>query len=106
MDPILAMNHAHIVRGCDGISAACNGMAALRRSVSAALREATRREDGLRIAQLGDLLDRLSQATEGRVRAVTKVPEECWAMWFEEPGTVGGHEVVRAEIECACAEGR
>jgi hypothetical protein len=107
MDPILAKNHAHVVRGLNGLSDACGGMAALRRSISVALRDAERAEDETRVAELGEFKDRLSQATEGLVRAIAKIPEECWDMWFEAPGTVGGAEVrerVQSELECACAE--
>lgn len=107
MDPVLARNHAQVIRGLTGLCDACGGLAALRRAVSVALQKAEREDDKGRTVVLAEFRDRLSQATEGLVRAVAKVPEECWAMWFEAPNTVGGQEVrerVESELNCACAE--
>lgn len=107
MDAILENGHGDVVRSLNGLCDACSGLAALRRRVSSELRAAERNEDKERAVDLREFRDRLSQATEGLVRAITKVPEECWTAWFEQPGTVGGAELrsrVEAELQGACAE--
>lgn len=104
MDAVLAANQGQIVRALNGLSAACGGLAVARRAAARGVHKAEEAGDDRLAERLAGLRDRLSRAGEGLARVIAHVPEECWAMWFEEPRSVGGHEV-RARVNEDVREG-